>query len=86
MRGTIVACCLVGMLPLIVDSTKLPIVHRMFVVGKDIPGKKVYVASGGDHPALLTHQALLGAPTWISREAADELRYHGFLKCSFKSR
>ena len=47
--------------------------RRMYVVGKDVVSRIVYVASGRDHPALFTASAQLRAPSWIAGRPPDGL-------------
>jgi hypothetical protein len=38
----------------------------MYVIGKDMPARKVFVVAGRDHPALYTRSALLHGPSWVA--------------------
>ncbi|KAL3152537.1 hypothetical protein ABBQ32_001565 [Trebouxia sp. C0010 RCD-2024] len=63
--------------------------YRCFVVGKDVPERLVYVTdgkAGPDHPALLSHTALLHSPQWVAGEAPERLLSGLPLPCSFKAR
>lgn len=46
----------------------------MYVVGKDVLQRKVFVAQGGNHPALFCTHAALRAPHWIAGEPPQELQ------------
>ncbi|KAK9803395.1 hypothetical protein WJX72_005352 [[Myrmecia] bisecta] len=59
---------------------------RMYVVGKDVPQRIVYVARGGDHAALFTNTALLHEPHWISGAAPVALMEAPGMDCSYKAR
>lgn len=59
------------------------------MVGKDVPERLVYVTdgkAGPDHPALLSHTALLHSPQWVAGEAPERLLSGLPLPCSFKAR
>ena len=60
--------------------------NRMFVVGKDVQGKLVYVSAGAKHPALYSHSALLASPHWISGKAPQSLEATGKLDCHYIAR
>ncbi|CAL5219600.1 g1464 [Coccomyxa viridis] len=59
---------------------------RMYVAGKDMQQRIVYVAAGPDHPALYTHTAALQEAHWIAGEAPEQMRSTGSMECSFKAR
>ena len=39
---------------------------RVYVAGKDVAARRVFVAHGGQHPALYTRSALLSAAAWAT--------------------
>lgn len=45
----------------------------MYVVGKDVVSRTVFVASGRNHPALFTASAQLRAPSWIAGRPPEGL-------------
>ena len=47
--------------------------RRMYVVGKDLVSRTVFVASGRNHPALFTASAQLRAPSWIAGRPPEGL-------------
>jgi len=59
---------------------------RVYVAGKDVVQRIVYVARGKDHPALWTELACLRTPHWLSRKHREELEHTGQLKCEYKAR
>lgn len=59
---------------------------RTYVAGKDINTGAVYIATGRNHPALVTRSACLREPHWLSAEHAEHLQRHGELRCEYKAR
>lgn len=64
----------------------LQLVRRMYVAGKNMQQRIVYVAAGQDHPALYTHTAALQEAHWIAGQAPEQMRSTGSMECSFKAR
>ncbi|KAI3426035.1 hypothetical protein D9Q98_008003 [Chlorella vulgaris] len=60
--------------------------ERVYAVGKDVVQGIVYVAHGGQHPALLCTAALLRTPHWLSWEHAARLAARGWLRCEYRAR
>lgn len=58
----------------------------MYVVGKNLRSRVVYVAAGRDHPAMLANAALLRPATWIAGAPPAALAAGGGLVCSYKAR
>lgn len=59
---------------------------RVYVAGKDLINRVVYVAQGRDHPALFTRSACLRPPHWLSAQHAQQLAETGSLQCEYKAR
>ena len=45
----------------------------MYVVGKDMPSRRVFVVAGRDHPALYTRTALLQSASWVAGNPPPQL-------------
>ena len=60
--------------------------QRTYVAGKDVNTRVVYIATGRDHPALLTRSACLRTPHWLSAAHAERLQRDGVLNCEYKAR
>ena len=56
------------------------------MAGKDIPGRRVFLALGQQHPALCTHTALLHRPRWLAGHPPEALRSDGVLHCGYMAR
>ena len=59
---------------------------RMYVVGKDMAAREVWVVGDEHHPALFTQAAVLHPPLWLEGEAPWQLLQQGQLHCSFMAR
>lgn len=57
----------------------------MYVVGKDMAARVVYVADGKDHPSLYSDTALLEAPHWVSAMPPSQLSQVSPLKLRLKN-
>lgn len=64
----------------------LKCLFRMFVAGKDIPGRRVFLAQGTNHPALFTHSALLSRFEWLAGEPPAQLAATGSFDCTYMAR
>ena len=58
----------------------------MYVVGKDMQSRRVYVAPTQAHPSLFTPSAALQEAHWIAGQPPQELQQSKGLACSFKAR
>ncbi len=58
----------------------------MYVAGKDMQQRIVYVAAGHDHPALFTPSAALQEAHWIAGQPPNDLQSTGSMECSYKAR
>ena len=67
------------------DFTGFP-VCRMYVAGKDMQQRVVYVALGQDHPALFASSAALQEAHWIAGQPPQALQESKRLECTFKAR
>ncbi len=59
--------------------------NRMYVAGKDIQQRIVYVAEGQDNPAMSTRSAVLRTPVWLDDEA-PRLLDERLLACQYEAR
>ena len=59
---------------------------RTYVAGKDVNKGIVYIATGRNHPALVTRTACLREPHWLSAVHAEMLHRDGELRCEYKAR
>jgi tRNA U34 2-thiouridine synthase MnmA/TrmU len=58
----------------------------MYVAGKDMQQRVVYVALGQDHPALFASSAALQEAHWIAGQPPQALQESRRLECTFKAR
>mmetsp|Transcript_18002 Transcript_18002/g.54183 ORF Transcript_18002/g.54183 Transcript_18002/m.54183 type:complete len:541 (+) Transcript_18002:574-2196(+) len=60
--------------------------RKSYVVGKDMASRTVFVAPGGQHPALYCREALLEAPKWVGGTPPPGLLQEQQVRVEFKAR